>query len=105
MTSGIEFNKSYTSSYIIMPLNKNNGKMTVQSTDKEAESRINLKNSMTNFDELKQVDADRNGIISLDELKNYKNKTEFMENLERAMEKFNANPNNDYTKNLFEEWV
>lgn len=88
-----------------MPLNKNNGKMTVQSTDKEAESRINLKDSMTNFDELKQVDADRNGFISLDELKNYKNKTEFMENLERAMEKFNANPNNDYTKNLFEEWV
>lgn len=51
------------------------------------------------------MDKDRNNIISLDELKNYKNKTEFMENLERAMEKFNSNPNNDYTKNLFEEMV
>lgn len=43
MTSGIEFNKGYTSSYIIMPLSKDNGRMSVRSTDKEAEAKINTK--------------------------------------------------------------
>lgn len=109
MTSGIEFNKGYNSSYIILPLPKmkdKNGKtLIVSSADKELDAKINAKNSMKNLDELRQADADGNGILSLDELRNCKNKTDFMKNLEKAMEKFNSSPNNDYTKNLFEEWV
>ena len=39
MLSGIEFNKGYTSSYIMLPLNKN-GMLTVVSTDKELDAKI-----------------------------------------------------------------
>lgn len=109
MTSGIEFNRGYNSSYIILPLSKmkdENGKtLIVCSEDKELDAKINAKNSMQNIDELKQADTDGNGILSLDELKNCKNKTDFMEKLEEAMTKFHTNPKQDYTKNLFEEWV
>ena len=109
MTSGIEFNKGYNSSYIILPLPKmkdENGKtLIVSSADKELDAKINAKNSMQNIDELKQADTDGNGILSLDELKNCKNKTDFMEKLEEAMTKFHTNTKQDYTKNLFEEWV
>ena len=104
MASGIEFNKSYTSSYIMLPLNKLNG-MTVTSSNKELDAKINAKQNMPNLDELKQADSDGDGILTLNELKACKNKTEFMETLERAMEKFNSNPNRDYSKNLFEDWV
>ena len=58
-----------------------------------------------NYDELRQADTDKNGIISLNELKSCKNKTEFMEKLEFAMKAFNDNPNRDYTKKLYEEWI
>lgn len=60
---------------------------------------------MQNLDELREADSDNNGILTLDEIKNCKNKSEFMKNLEQAMTKFNSTPNRDYTKNLFEEWV
>ena len=109
MTAGIEFNKSYTSSYIVMPLPKMkdvNGKtLVVCSSDKELDEKINARNSMQNLDELREADSDNNGILTLDEIKNCKNKSEFMKNLEQAMTKFNSNPNRDYTKNLFKEWV
>lgn len=109
MTAGIEFNKSYTSSYIMMPLPKMkdvNGKtLVVCSSDKELDAKINARNSMQNLDELRQADSDGDGILTLDEIKNCKNKSEFMEKLEQAMIKFNSNPNRDYTKNLFEEWA
>ena len=100
MLSGIEFNKGYTSSYIMLPLSKD-GMFTVKSDNPE----LDAKNSMQNLDELREADADGNGILSLNEIKNSKNKTDFMTKLESAMEKFNANPNKNYTKNLFEYWV
>ena len=109
MTAGIEFNKNYTSSYIVMPLPKMkdlNGKtLVVCSSDKELDAKINARDAIQNFEELRQVDSDGNGILTLDEIKNCKNKSEFMQNLEQAMTKFNLHPNRDYTKNLFEEWV
>ena len=109
MTAGIEFNRGYYSSYIILPLSKmkdENGKMmVVSSSDKELDAKINARNSMQNLDELRQADSNGDGILSLNEIKNCKNKSEFMEKLEQAMIKFNSNPNRDYSKNLFEEWV
>lgn len=109
MTSGIEFNRGYDSSYIMLPLSKikdENGKMwVVSSSDKELDAKINARNSMQNLDELRQADSNGDGILSLNEIKNCKNKSEFMEKLEQAMMKFNSNPNRDYSKNLFEEWV
>ena len=104
MLSGIEFNKGYTSSYIMLPLNKN-GMLTVVSTDKELDAKIKARNSIQNLDELREADTDGNGILSLEEIKNCKNKTDFLKKLELAMEKFNANLNRDYSKNLFEDWV
>lgn len=104
MLSGIEFNKGYTSSYIMLPLSKD-GMLTVKSDNPELDAKINARNSMQNLDELRDADADGNGILSLNEIKNCKNKTDFMTKLESAMEKFNANPNKNYTKNLFEDWV
>lgn len=109
MTSGIEFNKSYNSSYIMLPLQKmkdENGKtLMVCSSDKELDAKINARNSMANLDELRQADSDGDGVLTLEELRNCKDKTEFLENLEKAMAKFNSNPNMDYTKNRFEDWV
>lgn len=109
MTSGIEFNKSYNSSYIILPLPKmkdENGKtLVVCSADKELDAKINAKNSMKNLDELRQADTDGDGVLSLEELRNCKNKTEFLEKLEIAMKKFNSNPSMDYSKSLFEDWA
>ena len=109
MTAGIEFNRGYDSSYIMLPLSKikdENGKMwVVSSSDKELDAKINARNSMQNLDELRQADSNGDGILSLNEIKNCKNKSEFMEKLEQAMIKFNSNPNRDYSKNLFEEWV
>lgn len=109
MTAGIEFNRGYNSSYIMLPLSKmkdENGKMwVVSSSDKELDAKINARNSMQNLDELRQADSNGDGILSLNEIKNCKNKSEFMEKLEQAMMKFNSNPNRDYSKNLFEEWV
>ena len=109
MTAGIEFNRGYNSSYIMLPLSKmkdENGKMwVVSSSDKDLDAKINARNSMQYLDELRQADSNGDGILSLNEIKNCKNKSEFMEKLEQAMMKFNSNPNRDYSKNLFEEWV
>ena len=109
MTSGIEFNKSYTSSYMILPLPKmkdENGKtLIVCSSDKELDAKINAKNNMRNLDELRQADSDGDGVLTLNELKNYKNKSDFLNLIEKAMVKFNSNPNKDYSKILFEDWV
>ncbi len=109
MTSGIEFNRGYNSSYIMLPLSKmkdENGKMlVVSSSDKELDAKINARNNMQNLEELRQADSNGDGILSLDELKNCKNKTDFMSLVEKAMEKFHSNPNRDYSKNLFEDWV
>lgn len=104
MTSGIEFNKGYTSSYIMLPLRKLDG-MTVTSSDKELDAKINAKQNMPNRDEMREADSDGDGVLTLKELKNCKNKTEFLAKLELAMEKFNSNPNKDYSQNLFEDWV
>lgn len=104
MISGIEFNKSYNSSYILVPLQKDNG-MSVISSDKNAEARINARSSMSNLDEIREADLDKNNILSLEELQKCENKSDFLKNLEKAMEKFNSNQNHDYSQNLFEYWV
>lgn len=105
MTSGIEFNKSYNSSYIMVPLQKAMNGMSATSSDKNAEARINAKGSMSNLDEIRQADLDKNNILSLEELQKCENKSDFLKNLEKAMEKFNSNKNHDYSQNLFEYWV
>ena len=105
MTTGIEFNKSYTSSYLLLPLKKDNGQFSVSCTDEIASERIKTKDSITQIEELRNADIDWNNILSLNELKSCKNKTDFMEKLEQAMEKFNSNPERKYTKNLFEEYI
>ena len=50
MLSGIEFNKGYTSSYIMLPLSKD-GMFTVKSDNPELDAKINARNSMQNLDE------------------------------------------------------
>ena len=80
-------------------------KILLKSNFSELDAKINARNSMQNLDELRQADSNGDGILSLNEIKNCKNKSEFMEKLEQAMIKFNSNPNRDYSKNLFEEWV
>lgn len=104
MTSGIEFNKGYSSSYIMLPLSKYNGKFTVQCKSEDVDAKIDTKN-MRNFDDLRKADSNKDGVISLNELKNCKDKTDFMKMVELAMEKFNSNSSRDYSKNLFEYWV
>lgn len=102
MTSSVTFNRGYTDNYMLLPLNRelNGMKVTLQQGSLEQ-----TESTMNNLDDLRQADKDGNGILSLKELKNCKDKTEFTKLVEEAMEKFSNNPAKDYSKSLFEYWV
>lgn len=102
MASGIELNRNYTDSYMLLPMNRErNGMKVVSQNESKEQSEL----PMDNLDDLKKADTDENGILTLNELKNCKDKTEFMQMIEDAMQNFINNPTKDYSKNLFEYWV
>ncbi|MBQ3311622.1 hypothetical protein IJG72_06055 [bacterium] len=99
MSFNVVFNKGYDSSYMLLPLEKTYNGLTVKAQD----SKINqncLNKDILN--DLKQADADKNNVLTLDELKNSDIKSEFISKLEIAMQNFNSNANKDYSKNIFE---
>ena len=49
-------------------------------------NQINARQNMPNLDEMREADSDGDGVLTLNELKNCKNKTEFLTKLELAME-------------------
>ena len=87
MVSSIPMNMGYNNNpYIIMPLNKTSEDgMTVKCLTHETKFPDEF---MNNLNDIKAADADRNNIISLEELKNFEGKTEFAQTILEIMEKY-----------------
>lgn len=87
MTSTISFNMGYNNNaYMLLPLNKTseNG-LTVKSTHDIPEPS---KEIMNNLDDLRACDTNHDSILSLNELKNIKTKSEFAQTIMELMENF-----------------
>ena len=87
MVSSIPMNMGYNNNpYIIMPLNKtsDNG-LTVKCSTPITEFPEEF---MDNLNNIKAADANKDNIISLNELKNFEGKTEFAQTILEIMEKY-----------------
>ena len=87
MVSSIPINMGYNNNpYIIMPLNKtsDNG-LSVKCSTPITEYPEEF---MDNLNDIKAADANRDNIISLNELKNFEGKTEFAQTILEIMEKY-----------------
>lgn len=98
INSGLEFNKSYNGSYIILPLKKEHNGLTVSTTSSTKEHHLDDKLLY----ELQVADHDKNHCLTLDEINNVPNKSEFFKKLQQAMQDFDLNSNRDYRENFFE---
>ena len=90
MVSSIPMNMGYNNNpYIIMPLNKtsDNG-LSVKCSTPITEYPEEF---MDNLNDIKAADANRDNIISLNELKNFEGKTEFAQTILEMMEKYAQN--------------
>ena len=87
MVSSIPINMGYNNNpYILMPLNKtsDNG-LSVKCSTPITEYPEEF---MDNLNDVKAADANRDNIISLNELKNFEGKTEFAQTILEIMEKY-----------------
>lgn len=87
MVSSIPINMGYNNNpYILMPLNKtsDNG-LSVKCSTPITEYPEEF---MDNLNDIKAADANRDNIISLNELKNFEGKTEFAQTILEMMEKY-----------------
>ena len=90
MVSSIPINMGYNNNpYILMPLNKtsDNG-LSVKCSTSITEYPEEF---MDNLNDIKAADANRDNIISLNELKNFEGKTEFAQTILEMMEKYAQN--------------
>ena len=87
MTSTISFNMGYNNNaYILLPLNKVSGiGLTVKSTHDIPEPP---KEIINNLDDLRACDINHDNVLSLNELKNIKTKSEFAQTIMELMENF-----------------
>lgn len=98
MNYSVAFNKGYDSTYMFLPLQKTYNGLTVKSQNPSVDSN-NFDKDTLNI--LKQADTNKDNILSLNELKSFSNKSEFMFNMEKAMMQFNSNIDKDYSNNIF----
>lgn len=54
------------------------------------------------LNELQVADRDKNYCLTLDEINNVSNKSEFFKKLQQAMQDFDLNSNRDYREKFFE---
>ena len=90
MVSSIPINMGYNNNpYILMPLNKtsDNG-LSVKCSTPITEYPEEF---MDNLNDIKAADANKDNIISLNELKNFEGKTEFAQTILEMMEKYAQN--------------
>ena len=90
MVSSIPINMGYNNNpYILMPLNKtsDNG-LSVKCSTPITEYPEEF---MDNLNDINAADANRDNIISLNELKNFEGKTEFAQIILEMMEKYAQN--------------
>ena len=87
MTSTISFNMGYNNNaYMFLPLNRvNESGLMVKSTHDIPEPPEEI---MNNLDDLRACDANHDGVLSLNELKNIKTKSEFAQTIMELMENF-----------------
>ena len=87
MVSSIPMNMGYNNNpYIVMPLNKTcDDGMAVECSTPTTKFPDEF---MNNLDDIKAADADGNNIISLWELQNFEDKTEFAQAVLEIMEKY-----------------
>lgn len=87
MVSGI-FNHGYSTSYFLRPLIKEYNGMKVESSDRSAHKTPDF--ITENFEEFKQIDQNKDYKITLEELKNFKFKSDLVENLTKKLDEFNT---------------
>ncbi len=87
MVSGI-FNHGYSTSYFLRPLEKEYNGMKVDCADKNLHKLPDFITS--NKEEIKQIDQNKDYLVTLNELKSFQFKSELMENITKELDEFNT---------------
>ena len=87
MVSGI-FNRGYTTSYFLRPLEKEHNGLKVECTDTNAPKTPEWITS--NSEELKQIDQNKDYMITLEELKSFSFKSDLIESITKELDDFNT---------------
>lgn len=87
MVSGI-FNHGYTTSYFLRPLEKEHNGLKVECTDKNAPETPDW--ITNNLEEIKQIDQNKDYMLTLEELKSFNLKSDLMESITKELEGFNT---------------
>lgn len=91
MISNAVFNMGYNGSYMFLPLPKTkieNDTEFIVNAKKNDKCDEDMKSLMGNLNDIKRADFNNDGIISLNELRECDNKSEFMEHLIFELEQF-----------------
>lgn len=87
MVSGI-FNHGYSTSYFLRPLSKEHNGLKVECADKNSFKEPEwMKN---NSEEIEKIDQNKDYKITLEELKAFRFKSDFMENITKELDEFNT---------------
>ncbi|MBR2524866.1 hypothetical protein IKE67_00205 [bacterium] len=87
MVSGI-FNHGYSTSYFLRPLSKEHNGMKVECADKNAPHTPDW--ITNNLEEIKQIDQNKDYMITLNELKAFQFKSDLMESITNELDAFNT---------------
>ena len=84
MVTGLEFNQGLNDIYMMMPLKREANGMKVSANFECPQNKTLL----DNLDELRKADKNQDNILSLNELKDFESRTEFMQTILESMENF-----------------
>ena len=84
MVTGLEFNQGLNDIYMMMPLKREANGMKVSANFECPQNQTLL----DNLDELRKADKNQDNILSLNELKDFESRTEFMQTILESMENF-----------------
>ena len=84
MVTGLEFNQGLNDIYMMMPLKREATGMKVSANFECPQNQTLL----DNLDELRKADKNQDNILSLNELKDFESRTEFMQTILESMENF-----------------
>ena len=80
MVTGLEFNQGLNDIYMMMPLKREANGMNFECPQNQT--------LLDNLDELRKTDKNQDNILSLNELKDFESRTEFMQTILESMENF-----------------
>ncbi len=84
MVTGLEFNQGLNDIYMMMPLKREANGMKVSANFECPQNQTLL----DNLDELRKADKNQDNILSLNELKDFESRTEFIQTILESMENF-----------------